>query len=275
MMCRFFAVLLAFAVVVASAVAVEPVLRPASPAEIALLKEAMKDSAQDTEHWAYTETTIIRDKKGTMRDESVVRFDPSKPYAEQYTPLKIDGQPPTERQLKKYRKEGEKRGRQLRKAAESQEKRNPEDPPHLSINDDKAVLDLARSSVVQEEADRMTLEIPLRAEKGSAFPVEKFEILVQVGKSSRQVERVWFRVKESFRLALVAKVRKGEAMIDFTRVDPNFGPVMTSLTGDFGVSFFFIPFNATVSNTHTEWRRVQAYDERFSVKMAPLQLLGF
>ena len=104
---------------------------------------------------------------------------------------------------------------------------------------------------------------------------EKFEILVQIGKSSRQMERVWLRVKESFRLALVAKIKKGEAAIDFTVVDPAFGPVMTALEGDFGVSVLFIPFNAVISNTRTEWQRVQAYDERFSVKMAPLQLLGF
>lgn len=272
---RFFAVLLLFATVVASAFAAQPAARAASAEEVALLKDAMKGSAQDTEHWAYTETMIIRDKKGMIHDENVVRFDPSKPYAEQYTPLKIDGKPPTERQLRKYRKEGEKRGKKLHKEAEARAKKNPNDPPQLSIDDEKAVLDLEHSLVTKEENGRITLEIPLRAEKGSEFPIERFEILVQVDKSSRQVERVWFRIKESFRMALVAKIKKGEATIDFTVVDPNFGPVMTSLAGDFGVSFFFIPFNATVSNTRTEWQRVQAYDERFSVKMAPLQLLGF
>lgn len=272
---RFCVVLLSFALAVGYAVAANPPSRAASPEEVALLKDAMKGSAQDTEHWAYTETTRIQDKKGKKFEETIVRFDPSKPYAEQYTPLSIDGKPPTEKHLRKYRKEGEKRGKQLRKAAESQKKENPDDPPKLSINDDKAVLDLDHSLVVREEAGRITMEIPLRVEKGSDIPVKKFEILVQIGRSSRQVERVWFRVKESFRLALVAKIKKGEATIDLTVVDPNFGPVMTSLEGDFGVSVLFIPFNAVISNTRTEWQRVQAYDERFSVKMAPLQLLGF
>ena len=90
---RFFAVVLTFATVVASAFAAEAVPRAASTAEIALLKDAMKGSAQDTEHWAYTETTRIQDKKGKKFEETIVRFDPSKPYAEQYTPLKIDGKP--------------------------------------------------------------------------------------------------------------------------------------------------------------------------------------
>src|SRR5688572_13379575 len=183
---RFFVVLLSFAFAVVSARAVSSPLRAATPEEVALLKDAMKSSSQDTEHWAYTETTSMRDKKGKKFEESVIRFDPSKPYAEQYTPLSIDGKPPTEKHLKKYRKEGEKRGKQLRKAAESQKKKNPDDPPKLSINDDKAVLDLDHSLVVREEAGRITMEIPLRVEKGSDIPVEKFEILVQIGKSSRQ-----------------------------------------------------------------------------------------
>src|SRR3954468_8959230 len=32
-------------------------LRPATPDEILLFKEALKNSQQDPEHWAYTETT--------------------------------------------------------------------------------------------------------------------------------------------------------------------------------------------------------------------------
>jgi len=249
--------------------------RPATAGEVALLKEAMKNSDQDTEHWAYTETMVMRDKKGMVQEETVVRFDPSKPYAEQLTPLKLGGKAPTERQLKKYRKQGEARGKKLHQDAEARAGKNPDEPPQLSINDDKAALDLDHPLVVQDEADRITLEIPLRAEKGSGIPVGKFEIRAQVGKSTRQVERVFVRIKESFRMALVAKIKQGEATIDFTVMDPNFGPVMTSLTGDFGVSLLFIPFNATVTNTRTDWQRVKAYDERFNVRMAPLQLLGF
>jgi hypothetical protein len=79
--------------------AVEP-SRPATSEEVVLFKEAIKNTTQDTEHWAYTETTVFKSTKGKVREETVVRFDPSKPWPEQYTPLKIEGQPPTARQLK-------------------------------------------------------------------------------------------------------------------------------------------------------------------------------
>jgi hypothetical protein len=272
---RLVVTLLVSAIAVASGLAADAPAHAATAEEIALLKEAMTKSNQDTEHWAYTETTIIRDKKGKKHEETIVRFDPSKPYAERYTPLKIDGKEPTERQIKKYRKEGEKRGQKLRREAEAQAKRNPDEPPQLSVNDDTAALDLEHPLVVADEAGRITFEIPLRAEKDSDIPVEKFEIRMQVNKATRQAEHAWLRIKESFRMALVAKIKKGEVTIDFAVVDPNFGPVMTSLEGDFGVSLLFIPFNAVVSNTRTEWQRVKPYDERFSVKLAPLQLLGF
>jgi len=249
--------------------------RPATAEEVALFKEAMKNSDQDKEHWAYTETTVIKDKREKVREETVVRFDPSKPYAEQYTPLKIEGQPPTEKQLKKYRKQGEQRGKKLVQDAAAKAGKPEDKAPQLIINDSKATLDFDHPLVVQDGADRITFELPLLAAKGSDIPVDKFEIRVQVGKPARQVERAMFRIRESFRLKVVAKIKSGEASAEFTVVDPNFGPVITSITGNIGASLLFIPVQATLSNTRTDWQRVKAFDERFSVKLAPLQVLGF
>jgi len=259
----------------AASLSAETSPRPATAEEVTLLKEAMKNTDQDTEHWAYTETTIVKDKKGRVRDETVVRFDPSRPYAEQYTPLKIDGKPPTEKQLKKYRKEGEQRGEKLAKKSAELVEKPGDHTPQLTINDSKASIDVDHPLIVQEDMERITFEIPLRAEKGGDIPVEKFEILVQVGKTARQVERALFRIREAFRMKLVAKIKSGEASIDFTVVDPGFAPVLTSMKGSVGASFMMIPVTATFANTRTEWQRVKAYDERFNVKLAPLQLLGF
>ena len=93
-------------------------LRPATPDEVKLFKDAIKNTQQDTEHWAYTETTIKQigiSKK--PEGETIVRFDPSKPWAEQYTPLKIEGKVPTEKQLRQYRERGEKRGKAIMQRA--------------------------------------------------------------------------------------------------------------------------------------------------------------
>ena len=92
--------------------------RPATPDEVVLFKEAVKNTTQDTEHWAYTETTVMKSTKGKVREETVVRFDPSRPWPEQYTPLKIEGKAPSGKQLKKYRERGEKRGERLARTAE-------------------------------------------------------------------------------------------------------------------------------------------------------------
>jgi hypothetical protein len=257
----------------ATALCTETNPRPATAEEVALLKAAMKNTDQDTEHWAYTETTTVRDKKNRVRNGTVVRFDPSKPYAEQFAPVTMDGKPPTEKQLKKYRQQGEKRGE--KRARDAAKPKTEGEPPEMTINSSKASVDVDHPLVVQDEADRITFEIPLRAKENKDIPVEKLQILVQVGKPARQVERAVFRIRESFRMKLVAKIKTGEASVDFTVVDPAFGPVMTTMTGNIGASVLLIPLNATFTNTRTDWRRVKAYDERFSVKLAPLQILGF
>lgn len=262
----FFALLGLFAA--ATLVAAGP--RPATPAEIALFKQAMANSTQDTEHWAYTETTILRDKKGKVHDELVVRFDPSLPYEEQYTPLQIDGKEPSERQKKKYRKQGEERRRKREKQAAVAKSEGPQ----FHLDDAKAQLDIGHPLVVADEGGRITFEVPLISEEKD-IPVEKFEILVHVRKEKPLVERAVFRLRESFRLKLVAKIRSGEATVDFTVIDPEFAPVVTGISGNFGVSLLFIPFNGTVTSTRTDLKRVKAFDERFSVKLGPLEMLDF
>ncbi len=248
--------------------------RPASAAEIALFHDAMKNSSQDTEHWAYTESTAIKASRGRARGETVVRFDPSKPYAEQFTPLKVDGKPPSEKKLKEYRKRGEKRGERVARAAEAARNPGPAPPPQLRIGGNNATLDLEHPLVVQEKEGRLAFEVPLQS-KRKDIPVDKFQVQVLVGRQARQVESVALRLRESFRVKLVAKIKAGEASMDFTILDPKFGPVITSMTGSFDASILFLPVNATFTRTRTEWQRVKSYDERLKVRLGPLQLLDF
>jgi hypothetical protein len=80
-----------------------------------LLDDAIRGLAVNFDHWAYTHTIIQRDGNGKVTRSEVIRFDPSKPYAEQFTPLSIDGREPTDRQRQKYRREGVRRGERLMK----------------------------------------------------------------------------------------------------------------------------------------------------------------
>jgi hypothetical protein len=167
--------------------AVEP-SRPATSEEVVLFKEAIKNTTQDTEHWAYTETTVFKSTKGKVREETVVRFDPSKPWPEQYTPLKIEGQPPTARQLKKYRTRGEKRGEALARTAAAADATTPGEPTTQKPAPGKNVtLDLDNARVRQDEGDRLVYEAALKA-SAKDIPVDKFEVLVVVGKAARQVD---------------------------------------------------------------------------------------
>jgi hypothetical protein len=254
--------------------------RPATADEIALFKDALKNTTQDTERWAYTETTTMKSPKGKVREETVVRFDPSKPWPEQYTPLKIEGKPPTERQLKKYRERGEKRGVKLTSdaARAAEAAADPTQPgpirPRAKEKGTTIKLDLEHPRVLREADGLVIFEVPLVA-SDKDIPVDKFEVHVTVDRVARQVRHAAVRLRESFRLKLIAKVKAGEASVDFAVVDPQYGPVMTSATGSFGVSVMLVPVSGTFSNTRTDWQRVKPYNDRLKVKLGPLELLDF
>jgi hypothetical protein len=267
--------LLAACLLLAPAVRAGDQPRPARPDELALFKAAMLNGRQDTEHWAYTETATQHASKGRQRGDTIVRFDPSQPYAEQFTPLLIEGKPPTERQLKQYRKRGEKRGERVARAAQAA--RDPAfvpPPARLRIGGSLVTPDLEHPLVVREEGDRISFEVPVTSQRRD-IPVEKFQVLITVNRTTVQPERVMLRIRESFRVKLIAKVKEGEASMDFKVVDPNYPPVLAAMSGDFSGSLLFIPVSGTFTRTRTEWKRVKSYDERLQVRIGPLQLLDF
>lgn len=252
-----------------------PPARPATAEEVALFKAAMLSGRQDTEHWAYTETTTEHLSKGHPRGDTVVQFDPSKHYAEQFTPILVQGKPPTEKQLKQYRERGEKRGEKVARAAQAAKDPTYVPPPaQVRIGGTSMTPDLEHPLVAQAGADRIVFEVPVSSTR-TDIPVDKFQVLVTVNRPAAQIDHVSFRVRESFHVKLIAKVKAGEASMDFTTVDPKYPPLLTSISGDFDFSVLFIPINGQFTRTRTEWRRVKSYDERLQVKIGPLQLLDF
>lgn len=256
--------------------------RPATPDEISLFKAALKNTTVDADRWAYTET--VRKKvgfgKGADGDETVVRFDPSKPWPDQYTPLKVDGKAPSRKQLKQYRERGEKRGQRMtRSAARAAEAAAADptlpaapEPPRRKTKELKA--DMEHPRVVSDQDGQIVFEVPLIS-TAKEIPADKFEVRAVIDKATRQVRHASVRIVESFRVKLVAKVKPGEASIDFAVVDPQYGPVMVSATGTFGGSLAFVPLNAVFSTQRTDWQRVKPYNERLQVKIGPLELLDF
>jgi hypothetical protein len=254
-------------------------LRAATPEEAALFKAALKNTEQDTDRWAYTETT--RQKIGlgkTPKGETIVRFDPSKPYSEQYTPIQIEGREPTEKERKKYREKGERRGENITKAAARAADPTIPDKPVVEgakrRKDTQVKPDVEHPRVVGVDQDLITFDVPLTTNSPD-FPVDKFEVRAVVNQKTRHVEHASFRIKEAFRMKLVAKVKAGEGSIDFAVIDPKYPPVMTAASGTVGASLLLVPLNATFASTRTDYQRVKPYNERLQVKLGPLELLDF
>ncbi len=274
MMRRWFHLLAVLLLLTTRARAAEAVPPPAGAPVPPLLLDALTKLSQDFDRWAYTETRNNTDPKGKPRGETIIRFDPSKPYAEQFTPLKINGKPPTERQLKEYRTRGEKRGERLARD-EAAGKEPGTDGARFSLNGDNAAIDLSRAVIESETATAITFNVPLRNDPKNTLPMEKFELLARINKERHALEHVALRVRDSFRMKLIVKVKGGTANIDFSVVDPKFVPVMNSVSGEGTASVLFMTFGGSFDLKRTEFQRVKPYSDRFGVKIGPMKALDF
>ena len=66
-----------------------------------------------------------------------------------------------------------------------------------------------------------------------------------------------------------------ELTVQFTEVDPQYLPPVAAIEGDMRASFSFFQVDGDQRVTRTDFQRARPYDERFSVRLAPLQLLDF
>lgn len=256
--------------VVAAACALAGLIRAQAPApraatteELAILTDAMEKTAADLNRWAYTESRVVRDAKGRVKTDTVVRFDPSLPHARQWTPLLINGKPPTPADFDKYRRQGE-------RAQRREERGGSDRRPTLG-----EAIDVSRASVASEDARQLVFEIPLRKDRNDRFPPEKFQVLARLHRERRAVENVSVLLRGSFRTRLVVKVKSGEGSLDFEVVDPKYPPTLTAIRGDAEASILFFSIGGELDLKRTEFKHVRPYDERFDVKIGPLKSLDF
>ena len=252
----------------------EPTTPAVASAIPAPLQDALKKLPQDFDHWAYTETRRMTDTKGRVK-ETIMRFDPSKPYAGQFAPIKIDGKEPTPRQLDDARKRGERRGQRLERE-DGKVKPPSDEPPTLNLNGSKVAVDLEHAVRLPDApAGGLLYEIPLKNDGKSSIPVEKFQLVVRLNAETHALENLALKLRSSFRMKLIANIKSGEANIDFTTIDPKFNNYPTLMSGDALVSVFFISMGGKFENKRTEFQRVKPYSEKFGVKIGPLKALDF
>jgi len=246
------------------AVPLPPGARAATWTELAFLNDSLYKVAEGLSRWAYTEHRIMRDGKGKVKSEQIVRFDPSKPYPEQWTPVQIGGKPPSEREIARYRRKGE-----------------DSDPEKVSTSSRRSqpslgeVLDVGRSFMFSETETHWVFEIPLLKFGNERFPPEKFQVLARVKKDGQLLENISLLLRESFRAKLVVKVKSGDASLDFVQVNPKFPPTLVKIEGDAAWSILFVGGGGAVELTRTELKHVKPFDERFDVQIGTLKAIDF
>jgi hypothetical protein len=237
--------------------------RAATSPELAMLKESLEKTARDIPRWACTQIMIARDDKGRTKSETVVRYDPSKPYPEQWVPLKVNGQPPAENDFRKYRRWGER--------ARARDE-NPEGDTRLSLGE---VMKVAEARVVNESPRHLTFEIPLRKDRNNRFPPEKFEVLARLNRETSALENISVQLRASFRTKLVVKVKSGEGTLNFAPVDAEHPPTLVDLRGDASASIFFVSVGGAYELTRTDFKYVRPFYERFEVQIGPMKAIDF
>ena len=250
----------------------EPVNTGIPPGLPEILRDALTKDGAESGHWAYTETNQAEASVGKPQGETIVRFDPSKPYAEQYTALKINGQEPTEKQREGYRRRGERRGRKLEPAVSQN---GASTAPPVNVGGQKFSLDFARAAVATEDATSVTYQLPMKNNGKEEFPVDKFQFLIRVNREHRVLEQVSVKLKEAFRVKVIAKFNAMEFRMDYTTVDPQFPPQLTSVTGAFAARMLFMNVNVKTTTMRTDFQRVKPFNERPGAKALPVTLLEF
>lgn len=230
-----------------------------------LLNDALENANRDRGRWAYTESDVEKDGSGKLMHSSVVRNDPSKPYAEQLTPIEIDGKPPTDRDFKKYRAQGERR-------APKNDNSQVEKPrkPGSRLSD---YIDPNQITVSAEDAQTITYELGLKKNDNFEFPPEKFQAFARVNKEHRALERVSVQLRSSFRFKMLLKLKSAAVSIEFATLDPQYGTVRTTIHASGSASILFVTIGGSDDITRSDFKHVKPFDERFNVKIGPLKAL--
>lgn len=256
----------------APAAATDKTARAATKEEVSILNDALHKIAADLRRWAYTEHQVFRDHKGKVRNDVLVRFDPSKPYAEQWTPLKVNGKEPSQRDRDKYRKRGERSAPRDQQVVRADTVRGGRSGERVSLGE---VLDLARCTIAAETPTHLVFEIPLLKVGNERFPPEKFQVHARLRKEGGWLENIAVKLRDSFRAKLVVKVKSGEGSIDFAQPDPKYPPTMVAVRGDAMASILFVSVGGSLELKRTELKRVKPFDERFEVQIGTLKAIDF
>ncbi len=193
----------------------------------------------DADCWAFTETSHPLDGDHV----TTVRFDPSKPPEESSTLLKVDGKDPKAAYLQQWRNEGHGALPGL-----------GELPPLSSV------VDLDDVRIYSDETAAVVFELPVKA-SNSEFPADKFQARFRVNKTLRGFEDFSVKLRESMRVAGIAKVTDAGLEARFQTFDPALAPQPVLLKMGGGVRVLFVKISRAFEVTRTDFKRVIPFDD--------------
>lgn len=150
--------------------------------EMSLLRQVANAWLDERDRWAFTQR--VREYEGErLKEERLERYDPSRGYAHRWELIALNGKPPSPEQWQEWNR---------RKNRNPRKKRT-----EVAEN-----LDFASARVIEETAEVVRYELPLRSNVEWLFPISKVELIVTINKTGPSLEQVQARVNEPFRVAL-------------------------------------------------------------------------
>lgn len=224
----------------------------------ALLHTALQKLQADENRWAFTQSTHEFDRKGKPKEgPTIERFDPSQPYAQQWTLLQYEGHKPTAREERSWRKRKDK---EMKRREEK------------SLGE---IMDFERAVESSREGGRVIFEVPLLPGASKRLPAEKFVVHMTVDATSETLQAFDLRTREAFRTLGVAKITNIEISAEFATVDPQYAPQPKHIIAQGAGRILFFPVGGAVEIDWSDFKRVKPYDERFEVTVGDLKAFGF
>lgn len=154
----------------------------ARAADTSLLQQVARRWLDESNRWAFTQQ--VREYDGVaLKEERVERYDPSQRETSRWRLISIDGRAPTADEW----------------AAWTKRKNKPHRRKPKSVAD---YFDFDHARLLDETADTVRYQLPLKASAEWLFPIDKVDLLVTVDKAGPALQQVQASVAEPFRVAL-------------------------------------------------------------------------
>jgi hypothetical protein len=187
--------------------------------------------------WAYTLTTVRNEDK-----RATARFDPTKPPADQWTLLDLNGRAPTAKESAQYVRARAGGGNAA--AAQGTFQKGDIDPASITL--------------IREDADRGEFSCGFRAEAtGADKMLGHLNLRLTVNKRQPHVEKFVLELKEPYSPVLGVKMRELLVQMSFTAPAADRPSLPAVNSSHFLGRIFFIGMEENLTLTYTDLVRVQ------------------